>query len=117
MTESAFRDRVARSEQEFHAGHAVPLLLFSRQNRTLLGGLTIGHIRRGAAQSCMIGYWMGEPHAGKGHMSAAVGLVVPYIFSVLRLHRIEAAVFRKMHGVSGSLKRPGLSRKATFGNT
>ncbi len=72
-------------------GHAVPLLLFSRQNRTLLGGLTIGHIRRGAAQSCMIGYWMGEPHAGKGHMSAAVGLVVPYIFSVLRLHRIEAA--------------------------
>ncbi|WP_149739661.1 GNAT family protein [Rhizobium sp. RU20A] len=91
LTEGAFRDRVARSEQEFSAGQAVALLLFSRRSDALLGGITIGHIRRGAAQSCMIGYWMGERHAGHGHMSAAVGLVIPYIFSVLQLHRIEAA--------------------------
>jgi len=57
----------------------------------LLGGITIGYIRRGAAQSCMIGYWMGERFAGQGHMFAALQLVIPYIFAGLELHRIEAA--------------------------
>ena len=94
LTESAFRARVVRNEQEFSSGQAVPLLVFTRATgaeATLLGGLTIGYIRRGAAQCCMIGYWMGERHAGQGHMHGALKLVIPYIFSSLQLHRIEAA--------------------------
>jgi ribosomal-protein-alanine N-acetyltransferase len=91
LTEGAYRARVIRGKQEYASGQAVPLLLFHRQNMTLLGGITIGYIRRGAAQSCMIGYWMGEPHAGQGHMFAALRLVIPYIFAGLELHRIEAA--------------------------
>ena len=90
LTEASFRARVIRSAQEFASGVAVPLFLFSRRDE-LVGGLTIGHIRRGAAQSCMIGYWMGERHAGQGHMFGALKLVIPYIFSSLQLHRIEAA--------------------------
>lgn len=91
LTESAFRARVLRNEQEFSSGQAVPLFVFAREEKTLLGGLTIGYIRRGAAQCCMIGYWMGERHAGQGHMHGALKLVIPYIFSSLQLHRIEAA--------------------------
>ncbi|UPA25180.1 MULTISPECIES: GNAT family N-acetyltransferase [Shinella] len=91
LTESAFRARVIRNEQEFSSGQAVPLLVFSREDNALLGGLTVGYIRRGAAQCCMIGYWMGARHAGKGHMFGALKLAIPYIFSSLQLHRIEAA--------------------------
>ncbi|MCF3640142.1 GNAT family N-acetyltransferase [Rhizobium sp. TRM95111] len=91
LTEGAFRSRVNRNEQEYESGQAVPLLLFSRPEQVLLGGITIGYIRRGSAQCCMIGYWMGEPHAGKGHMLAALRLVIPHIFGPLQLHRIEAA--------------------------
>lgn len=91
LTESAFRARAIRNEQEFSSGQAVPLLVFERTEKTLLGGLTVGYIRRGAAQCCMIGYWMGERHAGQGHMFGALKLVIPYIFSSLQLHRIEAA--------------------------
>lgn len=91
LTEGSFRARVIRAKQEYASGQAVPLFLLLKENSTLLGGLTIGYIRRGAAQSCMIGYWMGERHAGKGHMFAALQLVIPYIFSGLELHRIEAA--------------------------
>lgn len=91
LSESAFRARVLRNEQEYAAGQAVPFLVFTRAEQTLLGGVTVGYIRRGAAQCCMIGYWMGERHAGKGHMFAALRLVIPYIFSSLQLHRIEAA--------------------------
>ena len=91
LTESSFRARVIRNTQEFSSGLAVPMLLFRRKDHCLLGGITIGYIRRGAAQSCMIGYWMGEKHAGQGHMFAALRLVVPYVFTGLQLHRIEAA--------------------------
>lgn len=91
LTEGSFRARVIRSAQEFASGVAMPLFLFSRHDHQLIGGLTIGHIRRGASQSCMIGYWMGERHAGQGHMFAALQMVIPYIFTGLELHRIEAA--------------------------
>ncbi|WP_281978422.1 GNAT family N-acetyltransferase [Pseudorhizobium flavum] len=91
LSETSFRARVKRSGEEYRAGYAIPLLLFSRPDLTLLGGLTIGYIRRGAAQSCMIGYWMGERHAGRGHMLAALKIAIPYIYGQLQLHRIEAA--------------------------
>ncbi|TWF57196.1 GNAT family N-acetyltransferase [Neorhizobium alkalisoli] len=91
LTESAFRARVFRAAQEYASGLAVPLLLFRRDDMALLGGLTIGYIRRGAAQSCMIGYWMGEQHSGQGHMLAALQMAIPYIYGGLQLHRIEAA--------------------------
>ncbi|MCP8897151.1 GNAT family N-acetyltransferase [Shinella daejeonensis] len=91
LSESAFRARVVRNEQEYASGQAVPLLIFSRPDECLLGGITIGYIRRGAAQCGMIGYWMGERHAGQGHMFSALNLVIPHIFSRLQLHRIEAA--------------------------
>ncbi len=91
LTEGAFRARVVRNEQEYSSGIAVPLLIFDRKEDNLLGGLTIGHIKRGASQSCMIGYWMGQNHAGQGHMRAALGLTVHHIFNRLSLHRIEAA--------------------------
>lgn len=111
LTESAFRNRVIRSSQEFASGVALPLFLFSRSNDELLGGLTIGHIRRGASQSCMIGYWMGERHAGKGHMSAAVAIAVHHIFERLNLHRIEAACIPENQRSIHLLEKAGFQRE------
>ncbi|MDX3925518.1 MAG: GNAT family protein [Shinella sp.] len=111
LTESAFRARVVRNEQEYASGQAVPLLLFSRSEQVLLGGLTIGYIRRGAAQCCMIGYWMGERHAGKGHMLSALNLAIPYIFSALQLHRIEAACIPDNARSIGLLEKAGFQRE------
>jgi ribosomal-protein-alanine N-acetyltransferase len=111
MTESAFRTRVVRNEQEFSSGQAVPLFILSRADNQLLGGLTIGYIRRGASQCCMIGYWMGERFAGKGHMAEAVKLVVPYIFSSLQLHRIEAACIPGNHRSIRLLEKAGFQRE------
>ncbi len=111
LTERSFRQRVIRNEQEFHSGLAVPFLLFSRDDETLIGGLTIGLIRRGAAQSCMIGYWMGERHAGKGHMFAALQLAIPYIFGPLELHRIEAACIPDNVSSIRLLEKSGFERE------
>ncbi len=111
LTERAFRSRVVRAEQEFHSGLSAQLLLFSQDDETLLGGLTVGLIRRGAAQCCMIGYWMGERHAGKGHMFAALQLAIPYIFGTLQLHRIEAACIPDNHRSIRLLEKAGFERE------
>ncbi len=111
LTEAAFRRRVQRNAEEFSAGQAVPLFLFRRSDQALLGGITIGYIRRGAAQSCMIGYWMGEKYAGQGHMFAALRLVIPYIFSGLQLHRIEAACIPDNERSIRLLEKAGFRRE------
>ncbi len=111
MTESAFRTRVIRNEQEFSSGQAVPLFLVSRADNQLMGGLTIGYIRRGVAQCCMIGYWMGERYAGKGHMEQALRLALPYIFSSLQLHRVEAACIPENQRSIRLLEKVGFQRE------
>lgn len=111
LTEASFRARVIRSAQESASGVAVPLFFFSREGDTLIGGLTIGHIRRGVAQSCMIGYWMGERFAGQGHMTAGLKLVTGHIFGQLALHRIEAACIPENVRSIRLLEKAGFQRE------
>lgn len=91
LTRRAFLRRVGRYEQDYDSGTAVPLFLFTCTDNRLIGGLNIGNIRRAAAQSCMIGYWMAQDSAGRGLMLAGLKAAIPFIFETMRLHRIEAA--------------------------
>jgi [ribosomal protein S5]-alanine N-acetyltransferase len=111
LTQAAFRQRVVRNEQEHASGQAVPLFIFEADGRTLLGGLTIGHIRRGASQACMIGYWTGLPYARRGHMRAALELAIHYIFDELGLHRIEAACIPDNDRSLALLEKAGFQRE------
>ncbi len=88
---SAFRQRIKRYQAELKSGKSISLFIFTKNEKNLVGGLTIANIRRGVSQSCTLGYWMGEPHAGKGIMSKAVKRIIPYVFNDLKLHRLEAA--------------------------
>jgi ribosomal-protein-serine acetyltransferase len=40
-------------------------------------------------RSTMLGYWLGETYQGKGLMTGACRALVDYLFSELKLHRIE----------------------------
>ncbi|SHL46361.1 GNAT family N-acetyltransferase [Roseibium suaedae] len=91
LTRASFRRRLRRYAQERKDGRSQSFLLFSAKTDEILGGLTVSNIRRGVAQMATIGYWMGARHAGKGHMSKAVSMILPYCFKELRLHRVEAA--------------------------
>ena len=77
----------------------------------MLGGLTIGGIRRGVAQAATLGYWMGERYAGKGRMTRAVAAATRYGFSTLRLHRIEAACLPENIASMTLLERNGFRRE------
>jgi len=88
---SAWRQRLRRYREEMADGTSMPLLIFEKSTGRLAGGITLGNIRHGVAQSAQIGYWMGVDHAGKGYMHEAVLMVIRVGFETLRLHRIEAA--------------------------
>jgi ribosomal-protein-alanine N-acetyltransferase len=91
LTRPGFRRRVDRALREIRSDAAYPLLLERKSDRALIGGLTIGLIRRGVAQMATLGYWVGAAHARQGYMSEAVLGAVEHGFGPLRLHRIEAA--------------------------
>ncbi len=88
---------------------AVPFFLFDKEENALLGGLTIGLIRRGAAQSCMIGYWMGERHSRQGHMFAALSTGYSLHLRPTRVAPYRGSLY------SGQRQQPdGYSKKTGF---
>ncbi len=91
LTRNSFRLRVKRAAREIAADEAYSLFVLDARSEMLLGGLTLGLVRRGVAQACTLGYWMGARHAGKGHMSEAVRGALRFAFQDLALHRVEAA--------------------------
>ncbi len=91
LTKAAYRHRVRRFEEEIANGTSYPFFIFRERDNRLVGGITLGNIRRGVGQSGMIGYWSGAPFAGKGYMTEALSLLIPFAFDQLRLHRLEAA--------------------------
>ena len=93
LNRRAYRLRLTRGRQEAIAGSDYAFFLFEKQphDEVLVGGLTISNVRRRAAQFGTLGYWMGEEYAGRGVMTEAVGVLLPYFFETLGLHRLQAA--------------------------
>lgn len=58
----------------------------------IAGSLTLSQIVRGNFQSAYLGYYVGEPYAGRGYMTEALGLMLRYAFVDLKLHRLEANI-------------------------
>ena len=91
LTRSAFRRRLKRYAEDQRGDLAYAFLIFRSDDNAMVGGLTLANSRRGVAQAGSIGYWIGAPFVRKGYMTAAVRALIPYGFTTLRLHRLEAA--------------------------
>lgn len=93
LARSVYTSRVRRSRQEAEEGTDYTFFMFrvAAGGPELVGGITLSNIRRRAAQFVSLGYWMGQSHASKGLMTEGVGLVLPFVFETLDLHRIHAA--------------------------
>lgn len=108
---SSFQRRVQRHQSEALGGQAYGFLIFRRDDQTLLGGVSLSHVRRGVMQAATLGYWMGAPHAGRGVMSEAVGMLQPFVFQTLTLHRLEAACLPDNAPSIRLLEKAGFSRE------
>jgi len=111
LTHAAFRRRLRRQEEDMGRDEAYPFFIFDQTSDELLGGITLGGIRRGVSQTGTLGYWMGASHSGKGRMTRAVAATVDFAFGRLRLHRVEAACIPENAPSIALLERNGFRRE------
>ena len=90
LSRASFRARIARYSEDWRTDQAYNFFIF-RLDEELLGGIGLSNLRRGVAETASLGYWVGEPFARQGYMTAALPLVLDFAFGQLRLHRVEAA--------------------------
>jgi len=111
LTRSAFRRRLRRYAEDQRNDQAYAYFLFRSGDQVLVGGLTLANLRRGVAQAGSLGYWIGAPYARRGYMTAAVAALIPYAFSTLRLHRVEAACIPTNAASISLLEKTGFERE------
>jgi ribosomal-protein-alanine N-acetyltransferase len=111
LTRGAFRRRLRRYAEDQRSDLAYAFLIFRIDDNTMVGGLTVANIRRGVAQAGSIGYWIGAPFARKGYMTAALRALMPYGFTTLRLHRLEAACIPNNTASIRLLEKTGFKRE------
>ncbi|MCQ4190253.1 MULTISPECIES: GNAT family N-acetyltransferase [Methylocystis] len=111
LTRASFRYRVRRHAEEMARDEAYSFFIFREEDDALMGGLSFGHVRRGVSQAATLGYWMGEPYAGKGHMTRAVRAACAYAFEKRGFHRIEAACLPTNEPSKRLLERVGFKQE------
>lgn len=111
LSRASYRRRLRRYAREMREDRAYPFFLFRLADGVLVGGATLSNIRRGVAQAASLGYWMGAPHAGRGHMGRAVQALLGFAFSELSLHRVEAACLPHNVASQRLLEKAGFCRE------
>ena len=93
LSMTVFRERLRRNRREAEAGTEFSFFIFrlTPDRQFLCGGLTLSNIRRRAAMHANLGYWMSVDCAGKGIMTEAVNMILPFAFTNLELRRVHAA--------------------------
>ena len=91
LVKSSYRRRLKSYARDLRDDTGYAFFITDAASDTLLGGITLSNVRRGAAQVATLGYWIGAPFAGQGKMREAVETILPFAFRVLMLHRVEAA--------------------------
>ncbi|MBV8858248.1 MAG: GNAT family N-acetyltransferase [Acidobacteria bacterium] len=74
----------------------------------IVGAMNLSEIVRGIFRSAYLGYYVGQPYAGRGYMGEALGLLLRRAFGPLKLHRVEANI------QPGNLASVALVRRAGF---
>lgn len=91
LSRPVFRKRLRAFASEIRAGSAQPYYIFRQENSALVGVCTLSNIRRRAAMTGTIGYWVGACYTRQGYGFSAVCAVAYHAFETLGLERLEAA--------------------------
>ncbi|WP_425409129.1 GNAT family N-acetyltransferase [Hyphococcus sp.] len=91
LSHAVFKRRLAAQTRDAQRGGGLSLLIFRRNDRVIVGGVTLSNIRYGAARSAILGYWVGSPYLRCGYASSAVRAIVDHAFDAIGLHRLVAA--------------------------
>jgi ribosomal-protein-alanine N-acetyltransferase len=107
FSKRAFSNRVFWARKTYETGRGVPLFIVRREDKALLGAITLDNIRRGPAMSGALGYWIGANYVRNGYMSDAIQSVVHYAFYHMDISRVEAATLPENAASRGLLEKTG----------
>jgi [ribosomal protein S5]-alanine N-acetyltransferase len=102
-----FRARIKHYQQQIRDDASYPFFVFHHEEGHLLGAVTASNVRRGVAQMCSVGYWMGESFTRQGYMTEALAALLDHAFGDLALHRVEAACLAQNTASIKLLQRNG----------
>ena len=91
LSKDFFKRRLKRQERDWQNDRGKSFLVFKASDVSLIGGININNIQRGAAQYATLGYWIDKDHEGQGYMSEALQITLKYCFTHLNLHRVHAS--------------------------
>ena len=91
LSSANYRRRLRAHQRWADFGLGQQFFIFDKADGVLLGGITLGNIRRGAQLAATLGYWIGQRHQRHGFMKEAVAMLCEHCFSELGLNRVEAA--------------------------
>ena len=77
----------------------------------IAGTMNLSEIVRGIFHSAYLGYYVGEPYAGRGYMTEALGLLLGRAFGPLGLHRVEANIQPSNLASIALVRRAGFVRE------
>lgn len=90
LQQDFFHRRVDRLLTDWHEDRCYAFLILAKDG-TLLGGMNINNIIRGAGQFATLGYWIDEKSQGNGYMREAGHGILDFAFRHIRLQRMNAA--------------------------
>ncbi len=72
--------------------NSVWLFVCLKEDEKIVGAFHLDQMVFGNFRSAYMGYYVGEPYAGRGYMSEGIRLVLRHAFERLKLHRVEANI-------------------------
>ncbi|WP_154723509.1 GNAT family N-acetyltransferase [Ilumatobacter coccineus] len=108
---SAFSSRCLQRDRDRAAGTAYQFGIFVDQQ--IAGEVNLNNVIRGAMQSCTVGYWIDQAHAGNGYTAEGVVLVLQFAFEQLGLHRVEICIVPRNHRSRRIVEKLGIRDEGT----
>lgn len=102
-----FKRRVQRLNQDWLSDSMYAFLILKNNDGSLIGGININNVTRGAAQYAALGYWLDQAHQRQGYMTEAADAVLEFSFQALKLNRMNAATLPHNHKSRAMLERLG----------
>lgn len=91
LSEEFFARRLNRINEDWAQDSAYCFLIFDQDHQSLIGGININNVCRGAAQYAALGYWIDRDWQGRGLMKQSVLTALNFAFGTLKLSRMNAA--------------------------
>lgn len=109
LSEASYDRRVALHAAQAAAGSGFAWHLW--EGEVLVGTCRLAPIRRGAAMTGTLGYWVGEGHEGRGLATLAARAACGHAFGTLGLRRIEASYLVGNDASARVLAKAGFARE------